>query len=84
MVSSSGFDSAKSSSGCGELSERLYRVAIALSLTVSVAVQKKAVDYMYPIGIERWNTTSYSLSAVSFGISTAMVGTSSTRTYMRI
>ena len=84
MGLSSGFDSAKVSSGCGGASELLYRVAISLSLTVYVAVQKKAADSMYPIAIERWNPTSCSLSAVSFGIRKATEGMSSVRTHMRI
>ena len=82
--SSSGVDSAKVSSGCGGVLERLLMVASALSLTVSVAVQKKSVDSMYPIGIERCNPTSCSLSAVSFGIRKATEGTSSARTHMHI
>ena len=64
----SGFDSSKVSSWCGGYWGRLSRVASALSLTVSVSVQKKAAYYMYLIGIERWNLTSCSSSAVSFGI----------------
>ena len=77
MDSSSGFDSAKVSSGCGGASEHLSRVASDLYLTVYVAVKKKSADSMYPTGIERWNPKRCSSYKVSFKIRKATEGMSS-------
>ena len=63
---------------------RVERVSSVLSLTISVVVQKKAADSMYPKGIDRWNPTSWSLSGVAYGARNATDGMSLRRTHMRI
>ena len=63
---------------------RVERVSRARSLTVLVVAQKKAADYTYPMGIERWYPTSWSSSGVALGTRNATDGMSSSRTQMRI
>ena len=82
--SSSGFDSANVSSGCGEALEHLSKVASALSLTFFIAVQKKAGDSMYPIGIEMWYLAIFNLSAIYFRIMKVTKGAYYVRTNMCI
>ena len=53
---------------------RVESVSRARSLTVSMAAEKKAADYMYPMGIERWNPTSWSSSGVAVGTRNATDG----------
>ena len=76
--------SAKSSRCCGGAVCRVERVSIGLSLTVLVVAQKKAADSTYPMGIDRWKPTSWSLSGVAFGTSNATDGISLRRTHTRI
>ena len=54
------------------------------SLTVSVVAQKKAADSTYPMGIDRWNATSWYSSGVAFGTRNATDGMSSRQTHMRM
>ena len=88
MASSSevygGLVSAKSLRWCGGAVWHMERVSSVLSLTVSVVAQKKAADYTYPIGIDRWNPTIWSSSGVAFGTRNATNGMSSRRTHMRM
>ena len=53
-------------------------------MTVSLVAQKKVADSTYPMGIERWNPTSWSSSGVAFGTRNATAGISSRRTQMRM
>ena len=39
-----------------------------MPLTVFVAAQKKVDDSIYPIGVDRWNSKSFSSSYCLFGI----------------
>ena len=50
--------SAKSSGWCGGAFWRVYRESSMRSLTFSVVAQKKAADYTYSMGIDRWKPTS--------------------------
>ena len=63
---------------------RVERVLSVWSLTVSVVAQKKVADSTYPMGIERWNPTSWSSSGVALGTRNATEWISSSRTQMRI
>ena len=79
-----GLVSAKSSRWCCGALWRMERVSSVRSLTVSVVAQKKAADYIYPMGVERWNPTSSSSSGVAFGTRNATDGMSSRQTQMRM
>ena len=80
----SGMVSDRLSRVCGGAVLRWGRVSSVRSLTVSVVAQKKAADSTYPMGIERWNTTSSYYSGVAFGTKNATEGISSRWTQMRI
>ena len=79
-----GFVSARFSRWWGGAVWRVESVSRAQSLTVSVAAQKKAADSTYPMGMERWNPTSWSSSGVAFGTRNATDGIYSSCTQMRI
>ena len=83
-VVSGGFVSARFSRWWGGAVWRVERVSRAQSLTVLVVAQKKAAYYTYPMGIERWNPTSWSSSGVAFGTRNDTDEMSSSRTQMRI
>ena len=74
--------SAKYSRWCGGAVWRVERVSSVLSLTVLVVAQKKAADSTYPMGIDRWNPTSWYSSGVAFGKRNATYGISLRRTHM--
>ena len=54
------------------------------SVTVSVVAQKKSAVSTYPMGMDRWKTTSWYYSGVAFGRRKATDGMSSRRTHMRM
>ena len=53
-------------------------------LAVYVVYQKKTADYIYPMGIGRWNPTSCSSSDVALGIRKTTEGVYSRQTQMRM
>ena len=79
-----GLVSAKSLRWCSGTVWRVERVSSVQSLTVLVVAQKKAADYTYLMGIERWNPTIWSSSDVDFGTRNATNGISSRQTQMRM
>ena len=74
--------SAKSSRWCGGTIWCVERVSCVLYLNISVVAQKKAADSTYPMGIYRWNPTSWSSSGVAFGTRNDTDGMSSMQTHM--
>ena len=77
-----GLLSARLSRWCGGTVLHMYMVSSAQSLTVLVVAQKNKDDSTYPMGIEKWNQTSFPSSGVAYGTKKATEGVSSRRTHM--
>ena len=63
------------SRGCAGATPRRCRVSFTLFFAVSIAAQNKSVDSIYPIGIDRRNSTGFSSSSYLQGIRKAAEGT---------
>ena len=80
-ASSANLASADRSKGCSSTCYLRAIVLLAILVTVSIAIQKHGALSMYPIGSERWNTTSCVLLVFLLGVKKATYGTSSIITH---